>query len=122
MQVIITTIFPNAKSQHKVQGIVGSAVREVRSAHKELTWEIAESTAEERVMANKHEMSIHKFKVSQQGSPMNEKKPSPKSITIRKQIQLISKVTKILPKIRISNRSLLCRLTRKTMGMKIQRN
>ena len=29
VQVIITTIFPNAKSQHKVQGIVGSAVREV---------------------------------------------------------------------------------------------
>ena len=27
-------------------------------------------------MANQHEMSVHKFKVSQQGSPMNEKKPS----------------------------------------------
>lgn len=76
VQVIITTIFPNAKSQHKVQGIVGSAVREVRSAHKELAWEVADSTAEERAMANKHEMSIHKFKVSQQGPPMNEEKPS----------------------------------------------
>jgi len=75
VKVIITTIFPNAKS-HKVQGIVESAVREVGSAHKELTWEVAESTAEERVMANKHEMSIHKFKVNQQGPPMNEKKPS----------------------------------------------
>jgi hypothetical protein len=75
VKVIITTIFPKAKSQHKVQGIVGSAVREVRSAHKELTWEIADSTAEERVMANKHEMSIHKFQVSQQGSPMKKKKP-----------------------------------------------
>ena len=40
VQVNITTIFPNAKSQHKVQGIVGSAVREVRSANKELTLEI----------------------------------------------------------------------------------
>ncbi len=78
VQVIITTIFPNAKSKHKVQEIVGSAVLEVRSAYKELTWEIAESTAEERVMANKHKMSIHKFKVSQQGSPMNQKKPSTK--------------------------------------------
>lgn len=76
VQVIITTIFPNTKSKHKVQEIVGSAVWDVRSAYKELTWEIAESTAEERVMANKHEMSIHKFKVSQQGSPMNQKKPS----------------------------------------------
>ncbi len=76
VKVIIITIFPNAKSQHKVQGIVGSAVQEVRCAHKELTWEITESTAEERVMANENEMSIHKFKVSQQGSPMNEKTPS----------------------------------------------
>jgi len=76
VKVIITTIFPKAKSQHKVQGIVGSAVREVRSAHKELTWEVADSTTEERAMANKHEMSIHKFKVSQQGPPMNEEKPS----------------------------------------------
>ena len=76
VKVIITTIFPKAKSQHKVQGIVGSAVREVRSAHKELTWEVAESTAEERVMANKQEISIHKFKVSQQVPLMKEKKPS----------------------------------------------
>ncbi|WP_318615845.1 anti-sigma factor domain-containing protein [Sporosarcina sp. YIM B06819] len=76
VQVIITTIFPNAKGQQKVQGIVGSAVQEVRSAHKELNWEIAESTLEERVLANEREMSIHKFKVSQQGTPMNEMKPS----------------------------------------------
>lgn len=76
VKVIITTIFPNAKSQHKVQGIVGSAVREVRSAHNELTWGVADSTAEERAMANRHKMSIHKFKVSQQGPPVNEKKPS----------------------------------------------
>ena len=61
-QVIITTIFLNAKSQHKVQKVVGSAVREVRSANNEMTLEIAESTAEERMMANKHEMSIHKLK------------------------------------------------------------
>ena len=38
VQVNITIIFQNAKSQHKVQGIVGSAVREVRSANKELTY------------------------------------------------------------------------------------
>ncbi|WP_342506648.1 anti-sigma factor domain-containing protein [Sporosarcina sp. FSL K6-2383] len=74
--VIITTIFPNAKNQQKVQGIVESAVREVRNANQELTIEIGEGTAEERVKANQHEMSIHKFKASQQGTPMNEKKPS----------------------------------------------
>ncbi|WP_203249191.1 anti-sigma factor domain-containing protein [Sporosarcina beigongshangi] len=76
VQVIITTIFPDAKNQQKVQGIVGSAVREVRNANQELTIEIGESTAEERVKANQHEMSIHKFKASQQSPPMNEKKPS----------------------------------------------
>ena len=77
MLVNITIIFQNVKSQEKVQGIVGSAVREVRRANKELTLEIGESTAEERVMANQHEMSVHKFKGSQQVSPMNEKKSSP---------------------------------------------
>jgi len=76
MKVIITTIFPNAKSQQKMQEVVGSAVREVRGVHGELNWEIAESTAEERVAANKHKMSIHKFKVIQQGAPVNKKKPS----------------------------------------------
>lgn len=76
VQVIITTIFPDAKNQQKVQGIVGSAVREVRNANQEMTIEIGDSTAEERVKANQHEMSIHKFKASQQGPPMNEKKPS----------------------------------------------
>ena len=60
-----------------MQRIVESAVREVRSANKELTIEIGESTAEERVVANKHEMSVHKFKDTQQVSPKNEKKPSP---------------------------------------------
>ncbi len=76
VQVNITIISQNAKSQHKVQRIVGNAVREVRSANKELTIEIGESTAEERVMANEHEMSVHKFKDSQQVSPKNEKNPS----------------------------------------------
>ena len=76
VQVSITTIFPNAKKQHRVQRIVGSAVQEVRSANKELTIEIGESSEEERVMADQHEMSVHKFKDSQQVSPQNEKKPS----------------------------------------------
>ena len=76
MKVIITTIFPNAKSQQKMQEVVGSAVREVQGVHGELNWIIAESTAEERVAANKHKMSIHKFKVIQQSAPVNEKKSS----------------------------------------------
>ncbi len=75
-QVNITIISQNAKSQHKVQRIIGSAVQEVRSANKELTIEIGDSTAEERVMANKHEMSVHKFKDSLQVSPKKEKKLS----------------------------------------------
>lgn len=75
--VILTTIFTSSEKQHKVERIVGSAVQEVRGAHKELAWEIAGSTMEERGMANQHDMSIHKFKASQQGPPVHEKKPSP---------------------------------------------
>ena len=64
------------KANIRYKKVVRSAVREVRSAHNEMNWEIAESTAEERMLANKHEMSIHKLKASNQGSPMNEKNPS----------------------------------------------
>ncbi|MFC5591861.1 hypothetical protein ACFPRA_23560 [Sporosarcina soli] len=76
--VILTTIFTSSEKQHKVERIVGSAVQEVRGAHKELAWEISGSTLEERVLANQHDMSIHKFKASQQGPPVDEKKPSTK--------------------------------------------
>lgn len=75
-EVIITTIYLNDKSESKVQKVVGNAVREVRSAHQAITWEIADSTAEERRLANKHEMSIHKFKANHQGSSVNEKNPA----------------------------------------------
>ncbi|WP_339263652.1 anti-sigma factor domain-containing protein [Solibacillus sp. FSL W7-1472] len=75
-QVNITIIYENSKNQQKVQKIVGNAVRDVQSANKELTMKIGESTAEERAMANMQEMSVYKFKESQQVNPAKEIKPS----------------------------------------------
>ncbi|NEU31732.1 hypothetical protein GN156_13255 [bacterium LRH843] len=78
VQVMITTVFPDLNSKDKMQEIVENAVQNVRSEHKELTLGIFESTEKERENANKHEMSIRKFKKKNQGSPMNEKPPSSK--------------------------------------------
>lgn len=75
-QVNITIIYENSKNQQKVQKIVGNAVRDVQSANKDLTMKIGESTAEERAMANMQEMSVYKFKESQQFNPAKEIKPS----------------------------------------------
>lgn len=75
-QVNITIIYENSKNQQKVQKIVGNAIRDVKSENKELTMKIGESTAEERAMANNQEMSVYKFKESQQVNPAMEIKPS----------------------------------------------
>lgn len=77
-QVNITIIYENSKKQSKVQKVIGSAIRELQDTNKELTVEIGESTAEERIMANQHEMSVNKFQKSQQVSPKNELKSSSK--------------------------------------------
>ncbi|MCM3712071.1 anti-sigma factor domain-containing protein [Sporosarcina luteola] len=61
-QVSITTIYPTRERAQETRQLIGDAVQEVRGKHEEITLEIAESSPEERKVANKKNMSIHQFK------------------------------------------------------------
>ncbi|WP_252504278.1 anti-sigma factor domain-containing protein [Sporosarcina sp. Marseille-Q4943] len=82
-KIIITTIYPTRGSELETRQMIGDAVREVRGKHNELTLQITESTPEERKVANKKKMSIHKFKsIEIEGQPVDstgqiENKPGP---------------------------------------------
>ncbi|WP_432361147.1 anti-sigma factor domain-containing protein [Sporosarcina sp. UB5] len=76
--IVITTIYPNRDSEPKTSQMIGAAVQEVRGKHDELNLQIAESTPEERKVANKQKMSIHQFKSTKDEKSFNEKQPAGK--------------------------------------------
>ncbi|WP_239433042.1 anti-sigma-I factor RsgI family protein [Sporosarcina sp. ACRSL] len=85
-KVVVTTIYPSSESKQEASQVIGGAVQEVSSKHRELNWQIDESTFEERTVADEQNMSIHQFKSSQNDKaiekPMGNQseKPSEKPV------------------------------------------
>lgn len=77
-EMIITTIYPNSENERQTRQMIGEAVQEIRVKHEEINLDIAESTPEERKVANKKNMSIQQFK-----STMYEKQPAREADSIK---------------------------------------
>ncbi|MEK3936586.1 hypothetical protein MKY41_14810 [Sporosarcina sp. FSL W7-1349] len=75
-QIIATTILVNQQNGHQANEIIGSALHDMQNIHKDLKWEVVESTVEERDRANQKQMSIQKYKQTEQAPPLKEKKSS----------------------------------------------
>ncbi|MBS4202356.1 anti-sigma factor domain-containing protein [Bacillus sp. FJAT-49732] len=88
VQVMITTIFPNDEKKPLVHEIVESVVSDVQKTYKKMTLEVNESTFEDRLTANKQQMSVHEYKKSNQQVPEPELKES--SAEVEKEIQIDS--------------------------------
>ncbi|MDN4608528.1 anti-sigma factor domain-containing protein [Sporosarcina highlanderae] len=84
-QIIITTVYPTRESKRETNQIIGDAVKEVSVKHDALNLEIAESTPQERKIANKKRMSIHQFK-----SVQNEKPEKP--INVRQPVDVMEPI------------------------------
>ncbi|MBS4197706.1 anti-sigma factor domain-containing protein [Lederbergia citri] len=89
VQVMITTIFPNGEKKPIVHEIIESAVSDVQKSYKEVTLEVNESTFEDRMTANKQQMSVHEYKKSDQEISEPEIKES--SVKVEKETKLDSK-------------------------------
>ncbi|MCM3745258.1 hypothetical protein M3193_14050 [Sporosarcina luteola] len=61
-QVSITTIYSTRERAKQTRQLIGDALQEVRGNHEELTLDIAESTPEERKVANEKNMSIQQLR------------------------------------------------------------
>ncbi|MFS0577104.1 hypothetical protein AB1K83_15810 [Sporosarcina sp. 179-K 3D1 HS] len=75
-QIIATTIIVNQESGHQAKKVIGSALHDMQTTHKDLKWKVGESTVEERELANQKGMSIQKFNKNEQAPSRKEKKPS----------------------------------------------
>lgn len=75
-EILVTTILMNTRHGQQTDEIIKNAVREMKSSYKNLNWEVANSSIEERELANQKQMSIQRFKKSEQAPPLLDKKPS----------------------------------------------